>query len=113
LAWQRPQARRLMTHPGVGPITALATETFLGEPNRFVDGKADANSCELRSGLFGNSELTLGRFLAKSWIDVEKSSSHQLSQSEIGSDNPCCRHLSESYQPEHATSRNRPNSNCK
>jgi transposase len=24
LAWQRPQARRLMTHPGVGPITALA-----------------------------------------------------------------------------------------
>jgi transposase len=38
LAWQRPQARRLMTHPGVGPITALATETFLGEPKRFVDG---------------------------------------------------------------------------
>jgi len=32
LAWQRPQARRLMTHPGVGPITALATETFLGDP---------------------------------------------------------------------------------
>src|SRR4029077_6216960 len=28
LAWQRPQARRLMTHPGVGPITALATEPF-------------------------------------------------------------------------------------
>jgi transposase len=24
-----PQARRLMTHPGVGPITALATEVFL------------------------------------------------------------------------------------
>jgi transposase len=43
LAWQRPQARRLMTHPGVGPITALATETFLGEPKRFVDGKAVAS----------------------------------------------------------------------
>ncbi len=43
LAWQRPQARRLMTHPGVGPITALATETFLGEPQRFVDGKAVAS----------------------------------------------------------------------
>ena len=27
---QRPGARRLMTHPGVGPITALATEVFLG-----------------------------------------------------------------------------------
>src|ERR1700752_1825515 len=43
LAWQRPQARRLMTHPGVGPITALATETFLGEPKRVVDGKAVAS----------------------------------------------------------------------
>ena len=27
---QHPPARRLMTHPGVGPITALATEVFLG-----------------------------------------------------------------------------------
>jgi transposase len=31
-AQQRPQARRLMTHPGVGPVTALATEVFLGDP---------------------------------------------------------------------------------
>ena len=29
-ACQRPGARLLMTHPGVGPITALATEVFLG-----------------------------------------------------------------------------------
>jgi transposase len=36
----RPQARRLMTHPGVGPVTALATEVFLGDPSRFADGKA-------------------------------------------------------------------------
>jgi transposase len=36
---QHPQARRLMTHPGVGPITALATEVFLGDPLRFSDGK--------------------------------------------------------------------------
>jgi transposase len=28
---QRPQARRLLTHPGVGPVTALATEVFLGD----------------------------------------------------------------------------------
>jgi transposase len=42
-AWQRPQARRLMTHPGVGPVTALATEVFLGDPLRFVDGKAVAS----------------------------------------------------------------------
>lgn len=42
-AEQRPPARRLMTHPGVGPITALATEVFLGDPQRFADGKAVAS----------------------------------------------------------------------
>src|SRR6201987_6216426 len=36
---QRPDARRLMTHPGVGPITALATEVFLGDTLRFSDGR--------------------------------------------------------------------------
>ena len=40
---QHPQARRLLTHPGVGPITALATEVFLGDPLRFIDGKALAS----------------------------------------------------------------------
>ena len=40
---QHPQARRLLTHPGVGPITALATEVFLGDPLRFSDGKALAS----------------------------------------------------------------------
>lgn len=42
-AEQHPQALRLMTHPGVGPITALATEAFLGDAARFVDGKAVAS----------------------------------------------------------------------
>jgi transposase len=40
---QHPRARRLLTHPGVGPITALATEVFLGDPLRFSDGKALAS----------------------------------------------------------------------
>jgi transposase len=40
---QHPQARRLLTHPGVGPITALATEVFLGDPMRFSDGKTLAS----------------------------------------------------------------------
>ena len=40
---QHPQARRLMTHPGVGPVTALATEVFLGDPLRFPEGKAVAS----------------------------------------------------------------------
>jgi transposase len=38
-----PQARRLMTHPGVGWVTALGTEVFLGDPQRFADGKAVAS----------------------------------------------------------------------
>ncbi len=42
-AQQRPQARRLMTHPGVGPITALATEVFLGDARRFPGGKSVAS----------------------------------------------------------------------
>jgi transposase len=32
-----------MTHPGVGPVTALATEIFIGDPARFLDGKALAS----------------------------------------------------------------------
>ena len=31
------------------------------------------------------------------WLGVEKSASHQQSQNEISSDNPCSRHLSEKY----------------
>jgi transposase len=42
-ALQRPGAKRLLTHPGVGPITALATDVFLGDPARFADGKALAS----------------------------------------------------------------------
>jgi transposase len=42
-AGNRPGAQRLMTHPGVGPVTALATEVFLGDPQRFTDGKALAS----------------------------------------------------------------------
>ncbi len=43
IAIARPSARLLMTHPGVGPVTALATEVFLGDPARFGDGKAVAS----------------------------------------------------------------------
>ena len=42
-AAERPRARLLMTHPGVGPITALATDVFLGDATRFPDGKAVAS----------------------------------------------------------------------
>ena len=33
-AESRSASRRLMTHPGVGPVTALATEVFLGDARR-------------------------------------------------------------------------------
>lgn len=38
-AERRPEARRLMTHPGVGPTTALAFVLILGNPQRFRCGK--------------------------------------------------------------------------
>jgi transposase len=34
---RRPAAQRLMTHPGVGPLTALATVLVLGEVERFAE----------------------------------------------------------------------------
>ena len=42
-ALRRPGAKLLMTHPGVGPVTALATGVFLGDPARFADAKALAS----------------------------------------------------------------------
>jgi len=39
----RPAARRLMTHPGVGPVTALAFVLTLGPPSRFARGKQVAS----------------------------------------------------------------------
>jgi transposase len=49
-AANRSGARLLMTHPGVGPVTSLATEVFLGDPKRFVDGKALASHVGLIPG---------------------------------------------------------------
>src|SRR6202158_505952 len=42
-AFERPGAKLLLTHPGVGPVTALATDVFLGDPERFADSKALAS----------------------------------------------------------------------
>jgi transposase len=38
-----PEARRLMTHPGVGPLTALAFVLIIGEAGRFQCGKQVAS----------------------------------------------------------------------
>ena len=38
-ARKRPEALQLMTHPGVGPLTALAYVLITGTPTRFPHGK--------------------------------------------------------------------------
>lgn len=38
-AQNMPEVQRLMTHPGVGPLTALAFVLILGTPARFRCGK--------------------------------------------------------------------------
>jgi len=40
---KRTVARRLMTHPGVGPLTALAFELVIGTPERFACAKQIAS----------------------------------------------------------------------
>jgi transposase len=38
-AEKRPETQLLMTHPGVGPVTALAFVLIIGYPERFQCGK--------------------------------------------------------------------------
>jgi transposase len=42
-AQQRPEVRRLMTHPGVGPLTALSFVLTIGPVERFGCGKQVAS----------------------------------------------------------------------
>jgi transposase len=42
-AKKRPEVLRLMTHPGVGPLTALAYVLIIGTPARFRRGKQISN----------------------------------------------------------------------
>ena len=46
-ARRRPQAVRLMTHPGVGAVTALATVLTLGPAQRFPSARQVASYCGL------------------------------------------------------------------
>jgi len=55
-AQSRAQACRLLTHPGVGPVTALATEVFLGDPNRFRTGKQVASYIGMIPGEHSSGE---------------------------------------------------------
>lgn len=73
-AARRPEVQRLMTHPGVGPITALAFVLVLGTPQRFRCGKQvgsylglipceDSSAGKQRLGHLSKQGNTLLRFL--------------------------------------------------
>lgn len=73
-AQQRPEVRRLMSHPGVGPITALAFVLIIGTPERFRRGKQvgsyvglipseDSSAGHQRLGRITKQGSTLLRFL--------------------------------------------------
>jgi transposase len=55
-ARERCGARLLMTHPGVGPITALATEVFLGDPARFANSKELASYVGMIPGEYSSGK---------------------------------------------------------
>jgi transposase len=73
-AQRRPEVQRLMTHPGVGAITALAFVLVLGRPDRFRCGKQvgsylglipceDSSAGKQRLGHLSKQGNTLLRFL--------------------------------------------------
>jgi transposase len=73
-AKKRPEVLRLITHPGVGPLTALAFVVIIGTPTRFPCGKQigsyvglipseDSSAGHQRLGHFSKQGNTLLRFL--------------------------------------------------
>ena len=73
-AERRPEVQRLRTHPGVGPITALAFVLVLGTPHRFRCGKQvgsylglipceDSSAGKQRLGHLSKQGNTLLRYL--------------------------------------------------
>src|SRR5580698_1727673 len=73
-ARKRPEVERLTTHPGVGPITALAFVLIIGTPKRFGCGKQigsyvglipeeDSSAGHQRLGRITKQGSTLLRFL--------------------------------------------------
>jgi len=73
-ARKRPEALRLMTHPGVGPLTALTYVLIIGTPTRFQCGKQigtyvgmipseDSSGGKQRLGRMSRQGSSLLRFL--------------------------------------------------
>jgi transposase len=49
-------AHRLLTHPGVGPVTALTTVVVLGSVSRFADSKAVTSYVGLAPALYASAD---------------------------------------------------------
>jgi len=73
-AMKRPEVPRLMTYPGVGPLTALAYVLVIGTPERFPCGKQigsyvglipceDSSAGQQRLGHISKQGNTLLRYL--------------------------------------------------
>src|SRR5260370_38192497 len=71
---KRPDVLRLMTHPGVGPLTSLAYVLIIGDPTRFPRGKQigtyvgmipseDSSAGKQRLGHISKQGSSLLRFL--------------------------------------------------
>jgi transposase len=59
-ARRRPEVARLMTHPGVGPVTALAYVLILGTPERFHSGEQVGTYVGLIPSEDSSGETTVG-----------------------------------------------------
>jgi transposase len=62
---KRPVTQRLMTHPGVGPLTALAYELVTGTAERFHNGKQIASYVGLVPSEESSGDRRRGRKIAK------------------------------------------------
>jgi transposase len=60
-ARKRPEVLRLMTHPGVSPLTALAYVLIIGTPERFPSGKQIGNYVGMRCNVFEVNTAPIGK----------------------------------------------------
>jgi len=93
-AKKRPEVRRLMTHPGVGPLTAMAFVLIIGSLKRFKCGKQIGSYVGLIPSEepvrvindWGTSRSKAVPYCASCW---EKQHNRQRDMTRIGDDGTC------------------------
>ncbi len=89
---KRPEALRLMTHPGVGPLTALAYVLIIGTPKRFQRGKQigtyvgmipseDSSARKQRLGHISKQGNSLLRFLL---VEAAQAAAQAMRSGDVG-----------------------------